>query len=421
MADRDARRLWRAPLGWLAMIGPEMVSGASDNDPTNVGTAAVVGAQTGYQLSWVALLIAPLLAVVQTIAAHVGVIAGSDLQTLTARRYGRRVATVLMVSVVVVNVVTIAADLQAGAAGIGLLTGVDPRLVVLPLGLALVSLLLIGKYDEMVAVLRYLLIGLVAFAVSAVLAHPDWSALLKDSMVPRLSLRSAELGGSLALVGTTLTAYVFVWETVERGVEEPARGGPGKAAVRPARVGAVLGAVFTALIFWSMLVACAATLGRHHQAVVTAQEAARALRPLAGSLAADLFGAGLAISAVVALPVMMATTAHVVGAQFDWRRGLSEGIGRAGGFYAVLVASIALAVVVALSGVSVLGMLVVASIIGGLGTPIGVALLVLVARDTEIMGGQVISGRLAIAGWAVVVLVGALGLIYLADSVFASR
>jgi Mn2+/Fe2+ NRAMP family transporter len=113
--------------GRLRSIGPELVAAASDNDPTNVGTAAAVGAQTGYQLSWVALLVAPLLGVVLTIAAQVGAVARDDLQSLTRRRYGRGPAAALLVSVVAVNLVTIAADLQAGAAGVGLLAGVDPR------------------------------------------------------------------------------------------------------------------------------------------------------------------------------------------------------------------------------------------------------------------------------------------------------
>ena len=110
----------------LRSIGPELVSGASDNDPTNVGTATAVGAATGYQLAWVALLVAPLLGVVQIIAAHVGSVAGGDLQTLTLQRYGRGVAGVLLVSVLVVNVVTLVADLQAGAVGMGLLAGWTP-------------------------------------------------------------------------------------------------------------------------------------------------------------------------------------------------------------------------------------------------------------------------------------------------------
>ena len=201
----------------MRSIGPEVLSGASDNDPTNVGTAVAVGAQTAYQLSWVALLIAPLLGVVLTIAAHVGAVARSDVQTLTVKRYGWRVGAILLVSVVLVNVVTIAADLQAGAAGIGLLAGVDPRWLVVPLGLGLLGLLAVGKYDEVVAVLRYVLLGFLAFGVAAVLARPDWSRLLRASLIPTLSPSHDEVAGGLALLGTTLTSYVYVWETVSRG------------------------------------------------------------------------------------------------------------------------------------------------------------------------------------------------------------
>ena len=395
--------------GLLRGIGPELVSAASDNDPTNVGTAAAVGAQTGYQLSWVALLVAPLLGVVLTIAAQVGTVARDDLQSLTLKRYGRGVAAVLLVSVVLVNLVTIAADLQAGAAGIGLLAGVDSRWLVAPLGAAVAGLLLVGRYGQVVAVLRYLMLGFLAFGAAAVLAHPDWPRLLHASLVPALSLSRDQVAGGLALLGTTLTSYVYVWETIGRGTEEP----PDRTADARARAraGAVAGAVFTAVILWCMLVASAATLGRHHQAVTSAQDAAGALRPLAGSAAAGLFAAGLIISAVVALPVLMATTAHVVGAHFDWRRGLSERIGRARGFYAVLLASIGLALAVSLAGIPVVGMLVVASVIGGFGTPIGLVLLLRLARDPQVMGPRPISRRLAIAGWAAAGIVGGFSLL----------
>jgi Mn2+/Fe2+ NRAMP family transporter len=396
----------------LRGIGPELISGASDNDPTNVGTAAAVGAATGYQLAWVALLVAPLLGVVQTIAAHVGSVARNDLQALTLKRYGRRVAAILLLSVVVVNMVTIAADLQAGAVGVGLLADVDSRWLVLPLGLTLVALLLIGRYDEVVAVLRYLLLGFLAFAAAAYLAHPDWALLVRSSLLPTLSLHRDMIAGGLALVGTTLTSYVYVWETIERGVEEPSDANDKDGVLARARLGAVIAAVFTALILWFMLVASAATLGREHRTVASAQDAALALRPLAGPLAENIFAVGLVVSAVVALPVLMATTAHVVGAQFDWRRGLSERVSHAGGFYGVLIASVGLAVAVTLANVSVIDMLVAASVIGGLGTPIGIVLLVLLGRDHNVMGTAVISARLAIAGWAVAAIVGGFSLVY---------
>jgi Mn2+/Fe2+ NRAMP family transporter len=408
---RAAGRRRGSPAGWLRSIGPELVSAASDNDPTNVGTAAAVGAQTGYQLSWVALLVAPLLGVVLAIAAQVGAVARDDLQSLTRRRYGRGAAAVLLVSVVAVNLVTIVADLQAGAAGIGLLAGISSRWLVVPLGAALAGLLLAGKYGQVVTVLRYLMLGFLAFGAVAVLARPDWPRLLEASVVPALSLSHAQVAGALALLGTTLTSYVYVWEIVGRGVEEPPGPAAAGSALARARTGAVVGAAFTAVILWFMFVAFAATLGRHHQAVASAQDAAQALRPLAGPAAADLFAAGLIVSAVVALPVLLATTAHVVGAQFGWDRGLSEKTGRARGFYAVLVASIALALGVTLAGIPVIGMLVAASVIGGFGTPVGLVLLVRLARDPRVMGPRPISPWLAIAGWAVAIIVGGLGLL----------
>jgi Mn2+/Fe2+ NRAMP family transporter len=397
---------------WLSSVrgvGPELISAASDNDPTNVGTAALVGSQTGYRLSWVALLVAPLLGVVQTIAAQLGAVTRSDLQALTVLRYGRRVAVVLLVSVVVVNVVTIAADLQAGAAGLGLLVGVDPRWLVVPFGLAVGTLLVIGRYGQVVGVVRYLLAGFLAFGVAALLARPHWPSVLRGSLVPSLSLHGEELSGALALLGTTLTAYVYMWETVARGLEEDPLP-PG--GLRRIKAGAVVGAAFTALVLWFMLVASAATLGRTHQPVSSAADAARSLRPLAGSASADLFALGLVASALVALPVLVATTAYVVGAHFGWQRGLSEGIAAAPGFYAAIAVSLGLALAVTLAHVPVITMLVVASVAGGLGTPVGVVLLVLLARDVRIMGSGRISRRLAAAGWAVALVVGSLGLLF---------
>jgi Mn2+/Fe2+ NRAMP family transporter len=379
-----------------------------------VGTAVLVGARTSYRLSWVALLVAPLLYVVLAIAAQVGATTGTDLQSLALTRYGRRAAGVLLASVVGVNVVTIAADLQAGAAGIGLLTSTDPRWLVLPFGAGLVGLLLVGKYSHVEAVLRWLIPGFVAFTVTAILAHADWHHVLLASLVPAISMRSGELAGALALLGTTLTSYVYVWETVQRGTEEPTATPP-DGRVRRAKVGAAASAAFTAMILWSMLVASAATLGRYHRSATSAADAARVLRPLAGDLAGDLFAAGLVVSAAVALPVLVASTAYVVGAHFDWRRGLSQPVGQARRFYAVLVTPIALAVVVSAAGAPVLGTLAVASVIGGLGTPLGLVILMRLATNRQVMHGQPISARLAVAGWIVVIAVASLAIAFLLD------
>jgi hypothetical protein len=148
---------------------------------------------------------------------------------------------------------------------------------VAPLGAALAGLLLAGRHGQVVAVLRYLMLGFAAVGVAAVLAHPDWPRLLTASLVPARSLRPGVVTGGLALLGTTLTSCLQVWETIGLGVEEPS--GATAQPSGPARAGTVTGAVFTAVILWFMLVAATATLGRHHHAAASAQDAARALRP----------------------------------------------------------------------------------------------------------------------------------------------
>jgi Mn2+/Fe2+ NRAMP family transporter len=397
----------------ITQIAPELITAASDNDPTNIGAAALVGSQTGYQLSWVALLIAPLLAVVLGIAARVGSVGRGDLQSLVLKHYGQSVARMLLVSVVVVNLITIAADLEAGAAGIGMLTGIGSGWFVLPLSLALVGLMLIGKYNRLVAVMRYLLVGFVAFGAAAVLARPDWHEALRASFVPNLAFSTDSFSGILAMLGTTLTSYVYMWEIIARKVEDHDDPGPVGKKVQRANLGAVVGSVFTALILWSMLITFAATLGAHREVADTAQDAARALLPLAGPLAADVFAAGLVTSAVVALPVLLATTAYTVGVELDWQRGLSRRTGHARGFYGVLTVAIGLAAIVDMAGVSVITMLAVANVMGGLAAPVGLILLVRLARNPQVMGNQLISRRLAIAGWAVALAVGGSGILYL--------
>lgn len=415
MAACNTHRPVTPDAGLVRSIAPELISGAADNDPTNVGTAAVVGAQTAYQLSWITLLIAPLLAVVMAVAAQVGIAARADLQSLTLRHYGRKVAGLLLISVVLVNVVTIAADLQAGASGLALLFGIDARWLVLPLGLGLAGLLLIGKYGQVVAVLRWLLPGFLAFIAAAVLAQPDWPTLLRASFVPALALRPDQVAGAVALLGTTLTSYVYIWETIQRSAENSPVIFARQRLFR-SRVGAISGSVFTAVTLWAMLVASAATLGRRHVAVSSAEDAAQSLRPLAGHLAADLFGAGLVVSAMVALPVLVAGTAYMVGAQFDWRRGLSRPVGQARKFYAVIAVSIGLGIASTLAKISVLGLLVAASILGGLATPAGLVVLLRLAVNRQIMNGQPISRALAVTGWAVTILVSGLGVLFIVGS-----
>jgi Mn2+/Fe2+ NRAMP family transporter len=399
-------------LDYLRSSASGLIAGASDVDPTTVATMAVIGATTVYGLSWLAILIFPILAVIQAISARIGVVTHEDLQYLVKRRFGRVSQLLLLGSILVVTVITIAADLQAGAAALGLLTHLPGRWFVIPLAALVLGLLFVGSYDELQGVLRYVLLLLLAYVVAAFLAHPDWSSVLRHTLVPTFTLNKDYIAGALALLGTTLTSYVYVWQTIEEAEDKRPL-----AWLRLEQADAVTGISFAVAVMWFILIATAATLGVHHQQVQTAQDAARALAPVAGKYAEIVFGIGLLGSALLALPVLLATGAYVVGAQFDWPRGLSEKPQRAPAFYAVAAGAMALGCGFAFTGFSPIRLLFLASIAGGIGTPIGLVLLLLVASDPGLMGEHVVRGALRTAAWVVILGVSLVSVVYLVQQI----
>lgn len=342
--DRAGRPALRA---YIAALGPGIVSGASDNDPTTIATLSVVGATTGYQLSWLTLLLFPMLATIQVISAQVGIVTRQGLQGIVRQRHGACWSLLLLLAILIVNVITIGADLEAGAAALNLLLPIPWRLFVLPYTLVLLAVLLFGTYRVIERLLKYVLLLFVVYIGSAFLAHPQWGAVLHATLVPSLSFSSASIQGALSLLGTTLTGYVYVWQTIaEAEVQRPV------SELRLAQVDAGLGMFIAVAVFWFILISTGATLGVHHTAVQTAQDAARALEPLAGRLAGLLFAVGLLASSMLAVPVLAATSAYVVGEHFGWKNGLSRPLREAPRFYAVLAASVLVALGVAYAGIA---------------------------------------------------------------------
>jgi Mn2+/Fe2+ NRAMP family transporter len=391
----------------LGAVGPGVVSGAADVDPTTVATLAVIGAGTVYHLAWLTLLLFPMIAVVQVIGTHVGVVGRKDLQTAVAQNYGSLPRWLLLISIVAVSIVTIGADLEGGAAAIGLLTGLNWRWFVLPLSLGLLAVMMVGGFDHVQRALKYFLVCLLAYAGAAVLAHPDWGAVARGSLIPQFRRTGGYTADALSLVGTTLTSYVYVWQTIAHAERRHSR-----ARLRAGKIDAIVGSFFAVAVCWFVLIAVGATLGVHHLQANTPAEIAQSLRPVAGPLAGALFAVGLFASAVVALPVLIATTAYVTGAQLHWERGLSVRVREAPLFYGVLATSTLLGAGIALSGVSPVRLLFIAGIIAGIATPIGLILLLAVAGDHKLMHDRPVSGSLLVAGWIVTAVIGIISLAF---------
>jgi Mn2+/Fe2+ NRAMP family transporter len=402
----------RRAVATLRSLGPGLVAGAADIDPTTVATMAVVGATTVYALSWLTWLLFPMLAIVLVIATRVGAITGGNLQEAVKVRYGPSPQWVLLASIVSVNILTLAADVHAGAAALGLLFHRESNWFLVLFGGATLALVLWGTYDEVERVLKYVLLILLAYPIAAVLAHPDWGQVLRDTFIPRFSTNGNYVSGAVAILGTAITGYVYVWQTVQIAEERPDEG------MRKTRqLDAIVGTFFSVAIIWFILIATGATLGVQHRPVDTTEEAAQALAPVAGSYASFVFGVGLLGSALIAVPVLMITTGYVVGGQLDVRRGLSEPIRNAPAFYGVITASAVLAVLVGAIGISPIRLLFLASIVAGVATPIGLTALMLVTSDPRLMGDRAVRGPLRVAGWVVTAIVTILGLLYLVQQI----
>ena len=240
-----------------------------------------------------------------------------------------------------------------------------------------------------------------AYVVTAVLARPDWGQVLQHSVIPHFTLSSsAYVAGALSLLGTTLTSYAYVWETIEAAEERAPL--PRLGLVQ---VDAGVGMIASGLIFYFILIGTGATLGVHHTQVQTAQDAAAALAPLAGKAASFIFGLGLLASAIIAVPVLAGTSAYVIAQATDRQGSLDARFGQARYFYLALLVSLAAGVAITFLGVGPIQLLFFGGIAGGLGTPITLVMMMLAARDKTVMGENRVGRGLALGGWAVTAVV----------------
>ncbi len=390
----------KPPAPWWKVFGPGIVSGASDNDPTTVASLAVIGSTTVYGLSWLVLLIIPMLAVVQAISAQVGMVMNTGLENAVRKHYGKFWALLALVSVLIVNLMTLAADLEGGGAALSMLIHIDYHLFVVPLGVGSGFMLIFGNYKKIQRVLIYLPLVFLSYVAAAFLARPQWRDVFRNSLIPQFSFTGPMVAGAIALLGTTLTAYSYVWETIEMSEEATPVSQLGLV-----QVDSTLGTVIAGASFWFILIATGATLGVHHKVVQTAEDAANALTPFAGHWASLLFGIGLLASALIAIPVLSAPSAYVVSEMFGWRRGIDKKLWRAKKFYMTLIAVLVVGSGIALAGVPPIKLLFFSSIVGGLATPITLTMRLLIAGNPDAMKRKPLNPILVGAGWVVTFVV----------------
>jgi NRAMP (natural resistance-associated macrophage protein)-like metal ion transporter len=406
----------RATSWWREWIGPGVVTGASDDDPSGIGTYAQAGALFGTHMLWVMLFTFPLMTVVQITSARVGRVTGRGLAANLAKIMPRWLLVPLLLLLFLVNAITIGADLAAmGEAAVLLLHGSKVAFV---LGFGLVSLLLqvFVPYSRYVNVLKWLTASLFAYVITAFTIHIPWAQVLHDTVLPHV-IRSKEFCAMfVAVLGTTISPYLFFWQSAQEVEEQqacpqdqPLRSAPEQA---PRQLGTmkaqtIAGMAVSNIVGFFIILTSAVTLAPHGITHIdTAAQAAEALRPLAGRWAALLFTLGIVGTGLLAVPVLAGSAGYALAECFAWRRGLERGVTEAPRFYGVIVFATLVGTAIAVSHINPMHALVAAAILNGVVSVPILAATVVIASNSGVMGEFAIGRGLRFMGWLTTAVMG---------------
>jgi|RhiMetdeSRZDD1v2_1073273.scaffolds.fasta_scaffold116965_2 NRAMP (natural resistance-associated macrophage protein)-like metal ion transporter len=409
---------------FFSELGPGLITGAADDDPSGISTYSVAGATFGYLPLWTALCSFPLMTAVQLMCARLGLVTGLGLAGVIRRWYSRWVLWGACTLLVVANVINIAADLGGMAEATKMVTGAPVALIVPAYGGVIVSLLMWSSYRSIARVFKWLTLVLVAYVLTAFVARVDWRLAVRLTFIPHLEWSRGFFSVLVAILGTTISPYLFFWQAAQEVEEERAMGrnlahrrGATRAELDACRNDVVTGMFASNAIMYFIIMTTAATLHAHGKTnIATAQEAAEALRPLAGAGAYWLFTLGLIGTGMLAVPVLAGSCAYAIAEASAWRGSLDRRPARAKKFYAVLAVSMVLGVALNYAGLNAIKLLFTTAVINGVLAPPLILLVVLLTSDRTVMGNAVNSRVVSFLGWLtfVVMLVAAFGLFFAA-------
>ena len=401
---------------FFSNLGPGLITGAADDDPSGISTYSVAGASFGYLPLWTALFSFPLMTAVQLMCARLGLVTGLGLAGVIRRRYSRWVLWGACTLLVVANVINIAADLGGMAEATTMVTGAPAALMVPAYGVVIVSLLLWSSYRTIARVFKWLTLVLLAYVVTAFVAQVDWRIALRATLVPHMEWSRAFFSVLVAILGTTISPYLFFWQAAQEVEEERAMGrnlarrrGATREELAACRTDVIAGMFASNAIMYFIIMTTAATLHAHGQTHIgTAQEAAEALRPLAGAGAYWLFMVGLIGTGMLAVPVLAGSCAYAIAEAAAWRGSLNQRPRRAKKFYIVITAATSLGIALNYAGLDAIKLLFTTAVINGVLAPPLILLVLLLTGDRTVMGDAVNSRIVGFLGWLTfVVMVGA--------------
>ena len=402
MAEPEEKR------GLISVLGPGLVTGAADDDPSGVGTYSQVGAQFGYGMAWTMFFGFPLLVSIQAICAQIGAVTGRGIAQNLRRHYPRPVLHAMVLLLVAANVINLGADLGAMAESLTLLLPGPSLLYVLMFGVFSVGLEVVMSYERYSSVLKWTTLSLFAYVGVAFVSHVPVAEAVRSTLIPQFTFDKPHAMALVAIFGTTISPYLFFWQAAQEVEEQhrrhtkplyvaPKKAGP---ELKRIRTDTLIGMGFSHVTALFIIVATAATLHAHGITQITsAAQAAEALRPIAGNLAFALFALGIIGTGLLAVPVLAGSAAYGVSETFGWVEGLDRKPREAKAFYAVIALATLGGVALNLTGIDPMRALYWAAVVNGLLAPPLMVVTMLIARNPRAMGHLTVSKKLAFGGW----------------------
>jgi len=402
-------------------LGPGLTTGASDDDPSGIATYSQTGAKFGFQLIWLALFTFPLMAIVQEMCARIGLVTGQGLAANIRKHYSKKVLYFATLLLVAANVFNIGADLGAMAKGVQL---IFPKagFALIVVGFAVLSLLfqMYSTYATYAKYLKYLALVLFAYVISAFYIHINWLDVIKHTVIPTLTFSKEQIFLICGILGTTISPYLFFWQTSQEVEEEIQKGETTvkerKQALVPndikkMRTDVWSGMFLSNVVMFFIIATCAATLyASGITNINTAEEAALALRPLAGNFAFILFAIGIIGTGLLAIPVLAGSASYAVSESFGWKFGLYRRPKEAKAFYGVILLSMALGIILNFVGLDPIKALLYSAVINGIVAPIILFFIVHLSSDKNVMGTHINRKTTTALGWIVVIIMTIAGL-----------
>jgi NRAMP (natural resistance-associated macrophage protein)-like metal ion transporter len=402
---------------WLKQLGPGLITGAADDDPSGIATYSQAGAQFGFNMLWTVLLTYPLMVGIQVVSARIGRVSGHGLATNIRRHYPAWLLYGVVGLLLAANTINIAADISAMGEALKLIAGGPAQLYAVAFGVASLLLQVFIPYRRYVRVLKWLTLALLAYVATAFVVHIPWPQVLARALAPHLSWKSEYITTVVAVFGTTISPYLFFWQAsqeVEDQLADPSAQPLVKAPdqargnLKRIKVDTYLGMGFSNMVAFFIIMTTAVTLNLHGITdIQTSAQAATALRPIAGDFAFMLFSAGIIGTGLLAIPVLAGSSAYAMAGAFQWRNSLERTLMRAKHFYGIIAISTLAGIALGFTAIDPIRALYWSAVINGIiSVPIMVVMMLMAARP-DIMGPFAITARLKVLGWLATLMMAA--------------